>query len=69
VGLYVDPLHDAATHTVVASHCRHAPDPLQKPSLPQVDCAVVAHSLSGSVPPVTARQRPFGWPVLLLEHA
>ena len=69
MGLYVDPLPDAATHTVVASHCRQAPDPLQKPSVPQVDGAVAAHSLSGSVPPVTGLQSPFVWPVLALEHA
>ena len=54
---------------MVGSHCRHDPDPLQKPSVPQVDGAVAAQSLSGSVPPVTGRQRPFVWPVLPNAHA
>src|SRR5262245_45206125 len=43
-------LHDAATQTVPAAHRRHAPVPSQEPSLPHVDCACVAHSLSGSAP-------------------
>jgi hypothetical protein len=54
---------------VAESHSRQAPAPLQNPSVPQVDCAVIAHSASGSVPPVTARQRPLGWPVLPIEQA
>jgi hypothetical protein len=42
---------------------------LQKPSLPQVDGALCVHSLSGSVPLVMLRQRPFAWPVFPIEHA
>src|SRR5262245_39063423 len=39
------------------------------PSVLQVDVALAAHSLSGSVPALTARHRPFARPVLALAQA
>jgi hypothetical protein len=48
---------------------RQLPEPLQKPSVPQPICEVAAHSMSGSVPFETPRQRPFAWPVLAIEQA
>src|SRR5262245_60195784 len=50
-------------------HTRHAPAPSHMPSVPQVDGACCAHSLSGSVPFVTGRQRPSAAPVLLFAQA
>ena len=46
-----------------------APAPSHCPSRPQVDADSWVQSPSGSVPPVTGRQRPSGWPVLAFEHA
>ena len=42
-GLYVDPVHDAATHCVPLTCLRQAPAPLHVPSLPQVDAAAAGH--------------------------
>jgi hypothetical protein len=42
---------------------------LQKPSVPQVDAALIVHSLSGSVPLLIARHSPLPWPVFVLAHA
>jgi hypothetical protein len=50
VGVHVDPLQLAATHTVPAACSRHAPAPLQKPSWAQVLAAAAAHWFSGSSP-------------------
>src|SRR5262245_47634012 len=68
-GVYVWPLHDWTTQVMPEAHLRQAPAPSHSPSFPQVDVASCMHSLSGSVPPVTGRQRPFAWPVFAFAHA
>jgi hypothetical protein len=68
-GVQFEPLHDSLTQTVPTTHLRQAPTPSHWPSRPQPETAACAHSLSGSVPPVTGRQRPLAWPVLALEQA
>jgi hypothetical protein len=67
--VYVVPEHDSPTQTVLAAHSRQAPPPSHMPSAPQVDCAVLAHSLSGSVPAVIVRHSPLACPVFALAHA
>src|SRR6187397_2549854 len=56
-------------HTEPNGHLRHAPAPLHIPSWPQVQAASCAHSLSGSVPPMTGAQVPSAPAVLLAAHA
>jgi hypothetical protein len=62
------PLHDAATQVSPLANCWHAPTP-HAPVVPHVDCAVAAHSLSGSVPSVTTAQVPLAPPVFAATHA
>src|SRR5580692_8486593 len=50
-------------------HLRQAPAPSHMPSNPQLVCVSAAHSLSGSLPAVTGRQRPSAAPVLALAQA
>lgn len=47
-GVNVDPVQDAATQVVPATYSRHAPAPLQKPSVPQVPAPWVAHWVVGT---------------------
>jgi hypothetical protein len=68
-GVCVVPLHDSAPQLVPAAHRRHAPRPSHAPSRPQLVDASGLQSLSGSLPPVMARQMPSGWVVLLFAHA
>src|SRR5262252_6543749 len=51
------------------AHLRQAPLPSHMPSLPQVDGVACVHSLSGSVPFVTGRQRPSARPVFAFTQA
>jgi len=56
-------VHETAPHGVVAGQSSHAP-PVQRPSVPQLACVVVTHTLRGSeVPLVTAAQVPSVPPV------
>lgn len=65
----VTPAHDDAAQTVPATYLRHAPAP-HVPSLPHVDTASGAHSLSGSVPAATLPHVPFvPPPFFAAEHA
>ena len=59
-GLYVDPVHDAATHCVPVTCLRHAPAPLHVPSLPQVDAAAAGHwpATTGGSPAETGEHVP-----------
>ena len=59
-GLYVDPVHDAATHCVPVTCLRHAPAPLHVPSLPQVDATAAGHWLAttGGAPAATGEHVP-----------
>ena len=68
-GVYVEPMHDSPTQVVPDCHLRQAPAPSHVPSSPQLEAASCAHSLSGSVPAVTARQRPSAAPVLAFAQA
>ena len=68
-GWYVEPEQEAAVHTVPSVHLRQAPPPSHCPSRPQVAVSSGAHSLSGSVPPTTARQRPSAAAVLAAAQA
>jgi hypothetical protein len=68
-GVCVEPVHDSPTQVVPSIHRRHAPPPSQVPSWPQVEVASCMHSSSGSVPPMTGRQRPSAWVVLAPEQA
>jgi len=67
-GVYVEPLHDSLMH-VVPDQRRHSPAPSHVPSRPQLEGVSWGHSSSGSVPLLTARQKPLLWPVLALLHA
>src|SRR5215475_3691833 len=67
-GVYVESVHDSLTQTV-PDHRRHSPAPSHMPSSPQLEAVSCGHSLSGSVPFVTARQKPLPWPVFGLLHA
>jgi hypothetical protein len=42
-GVSVEPVQLAGTHWVPAAYVRQAPDPLQVPSVPQVEAEVAAH--------------------------
>jgi hypothetical protein len=68
-GVCVVPVHDSLPQLVPTAHRRHAPMPSHMPSRPQLVVDSGVHSLSGSVPPGTARQMPSGWVVLLIAHA
>jgi len=59
-GLYVDPVHDAATHCVPITCLRQAPAPLHVPSLPQVDAAAAGHwpATTGGAPAETGEHVP-----------
>lgn len=51
--------HEAETHTVPAAYLRHAPEPLQVPSLPQLAAPLSLHVPVGSTPPAgTGLQEP-----------
>lgn len=65
----VEPLQLALPQAMPDPVMRQAPLPLQVPSWPQLLAAPTAHSLSGSVPTCTPRQRPLVLPVLALEQA
>jgi hypothetical protein len=54
---------------IVPDHFPHAPAPSHMPLSPQLAGVSCGHSLSGSVPIETARQRPFVRPVFGLLHA
>jgi hypothetical protein len=54
----LDPLQEAGLHTVPDVYKRHAPMPLQKPSVPQVEAACCAHWFLGSIPGLTDEQLP-----------
>jgi hypothetical protein len=56
------PWQTVAPQLVPAAHSSHAPAPLQAPSVPQVDAACCAHSLSGSVPAAIGPHTPFAPP-------
>jgi hypothetical protein len=68
-GVYVDPLQDSGTQVVPEVYRRQAPAPSHWPSSPQLSAVSAVHSSSGSVPPLTARQRPFVAPVFVLAQA
>jgi hypothetical protein len=65
----VEPVQVAAAQLVPAAYSRQPPEPLQKPSVPQVDAPWSAHWLSGSVPVGTfvhapsVPARPHDWQV------
>ena len=63
------PLHDSGTQVLPATYLRQAPAPSQKPSFPHDSAESCVHSLSGSVPPMIARQRPLAWAVFAAEQA
>jgi hypothetical protein len=56
----VEFMHAAAPHTVVVPYFRHAPAPLQVPSLPHVEAAAIAHcdATSGGSPAAIGEQVP-----------
>jgi hypothetical protein len=56
-GVYVEPEQDSLTQ-IVPDQCPHAPAPSHVPLSPQLAGVSCGHSLSGSVPIETARQRP-----------
>jgi hypothetical protein len=58
---WVEPLHEAAAHTVPAGHSAHAPLPSQEPFCWQVCGTCTAHSSSGSVLAAMGPQVP-SWP-------
>jgi hypothetical protein len=62
-------VHIAAAHCVPEAHFRHWPRPSQAPSCPQLVESALSHSVSGSLPAVTGRQRPFACPVFSDEQA
>lgn len=68
-GVIVAPLQLALPHEMPLACRRQEPVPSQVPSWPQVFELSTAHSLSGSVPVFTARQRPFVLPVFADEQA
>jgi hypothetical protein len=53
VSVTVDAGQLAATQIVPVAYCRHAPAPLQKPSVPHVDAPASVHWFSGSWPAPT----------------
>lgn len=55
----------AVPQDVPAAYLRHAPEPLQKPSLPQLAAPASVHSESGSVPPAIVPQVPLAPPPFL----
>jgi hypothetical protein len=57
-GVAVDPVQLAPTQVVPATYRRHAPAPLQVPSLPQLAAPASVHWLSGSAPLGTLVQAP-----------
>jgi hypothetical protein len=63
------PAQDSATQVLPDCHLRQAPAPSHWPSSPQVETSSAVHSPSGSVPAVTARQRPLAAPVLAFAQA
>lgn len=57
--VFVPPLHFCAAQTVLGPYLRHAPEPSQKPSLPQVVLPSSLQTSLGSEPPAaTAAQVP-----------
>jgi hypothetical protein len=59
-------VHAAAAHSVPAAFNEHWRAPSHMPVFPQEPSC--AHSLSGSVPPATARHSPSIWPFFALRH-
>jgi hypothetical protein len=59
-GVYVEPVHDPATHCVPGTCRRHAPEPLHVPSRPQVEGSALTHWLAttGAAPAPTGEQVP-----------
>src|SRR4029078_12183650 len=68
-GVNVEPVQDWPTQTVPTVYLRQAPGPSQVPSRPQLADGSCVHSLSGSVPPSTGRQRPSAAVVFAAVHA
>ena len=54
----VEPEHDGSLQTTPAGYFRHAPAPLQTPSVPHEETPWSAHSSRGSVPTSAGRQVP-----------
>ena len=57
-GEKVEPVHDAATHTVPVAYRRQPPSPSHIPSVPQLAAPLSMHWLSGSCPTATSVQVP-----------
>jgi hypothetical protein len=65
----IEAAQDAALQTVPLGQSRHVPAPLQLPSVPQLDAALGAHSLCGSLPAGIDPHVPFDPPVSAALHA
>jgi hypothetical protein len=57
-GEKVEPVHDAATHTVPVAYRRQPPVPSHIPSVPQLAAPLSMHWFSGSCPTATKAQVP-----------